>query len=52
MTRLQLEHIIRAAGMIADVEDLIVIGSQAVLVISPTACARRLRPFRWGGAIG
>src|SRR3989442_7136122 len=31
MTRAHLEHIIRAAGMIADVDDLVVIGSQAVL---------------------
>jgi hypothetical protein len=31
MTRDQLEHIIRAAGAIADTEDLVVIGSQAIL---------------------
>jgi hypothetical protein len=31
MTRADLEHIIRAAATIADVEDLVVIGSQAVL---------------------
>ena len=31
MTRAQLEHIIRAAGVIADTQDLVVIGSQAVL---------------------
>src|SRR6185295_12382304 len=31
MTRDQLEHIIRASGTIADVADIIVIGSQAVL---------------------
>ena len=31
MTREQLEHLIRAAGVIADVEDLAVIGSQAIL---------------------
>jgi hypothetical protein len=37
MTRAQLEHIIRAAGTIADVEDLIVIGSQAVLGEFPDA---------------
>ena len=32
MTRAQLEHVIRAAGTIADVEDVVVIGSQAVLL--------------------
>jgi hypothetical protein len=37
MTRVQLEHIIRAAGAIADTEDLIVIGSQAVLGQFPDA---------------
>jgi hypothetical protein len=37
MTRAQLEHIIRAAGTIADVEDLVVIGSQAVLGEFPDA---------------
>jgi hypothetical protein len=37
MTRADLEHIIRAAGTIADVEDLIVIGSQAVLGEFPDA---------------
>jgi hypothetical protein len=31
MTPAQLEHIIRAAGTIADVDDIKVIGSQAVL---------------------
>jgi hypothetical protein len=31
MTRSNLEHIIRAAGIIADDPDIIVIGSQAVL---------------------
>src|SRR5947209_19323722 len=31
MTRAQLEHIIRAAGTIADVDELVVIGSQAIL---------------------
>jgi hypothetical protein len=35
--RSDLEHIIRAAGTIADVEDLIVIGSQAVLGAFPDA---------------
>jgi hypothetical protein len=31
MTRSQLEHIIRAAGMIANDKDIVVIGSQAIL---------------------
>jgi hypothetical protein len=42
MTREQLEHIIRAAGSLADVEDLIVIGSQAVLGEYPAAPAELL----------
>ena len=37
MTRAQLEHIIRASGTIANAEDLIVIGSQAVLGEFPDA---------------
>jgi len=37
MTRVQLEHIIRAAGVIADTRDLVVIGSQAVLGQFPNA---------------
>ena len=37
MTRLQLEHLIRAAGMIADVDDIIVVGSQAILGQFPNA---------------
>ena len=37
MTRAQLEHIIRAAGTIADTEDLVIIGSQAVLGQFPAA---------------
>lgn len=37
MTRSNREHIIRAAGTIADVEDLIVIRSQSVLGASPDA---------------
>lgn len=37
MTRSQLEHIIRAAGTIADDEDIIVIGSQAILGEFPEA---------------
>lgn len=43
MTRLQLEHIIRAAGVIADDPDIIVIGSQAVLGQFPNAPAELLR---------
>jgi hypothetical protein len=42
MTRAELEHIIRAAGTIADVEDLVVIGSQAVLGQFPNAPAELL----------
>ena len=37
MTRAQLEHIIRAAGAIADTQDVVVIGSQAVLGQFPDA---------------
>lgn len=37
MTRTQLEHIIRAAGTIADDNDVIIIGSQAVLGEFPDA---------------
>ena len=37
MTRAQLEHIIRAAGTIADVADVVVIGSQAILGEFPDA---------------
>jgi len=37
MTRSNLEHIIRAAGTIADDPDIIVIGSQAVLGQFPDA---------------
>ena len=37
MTRLQLEHIIRTAGTIADDDDLIVIGSQSILGQFPAA---------------
>ncbi len=36
MTRQQLEHVIRAAGAIAEVDELIIIGSQAILGYSPT----------------
>lgn len=42
VTREQLEHIIRAAGVIADAEDLIVIGSQAILGQFPGAPAELL----------
>ena len=42
MTRAQLEHIIRAAGTIADTEDLVIIGSQAVLGQFPAAPAELL----------
>ena len=35
MTRSQLEHVIRAAGAIAEVETLIIIGSQAILGFDP-----------------
>jgi hypothetical protein len=37
MTRTQLEHIIRAAGTIADDDDVVVIGSQAILGEFPDA---------------
>jgi hypothetical protein len=37
MTRPQLEHIIRAAGMIADDDDVVVVGSQAILGQFPDA---------------
>jgi hypothetical protein len=39
MTRAQLEHVIRAAADIADVEDIVVIGSQAILDQFPDAPA-------------
>lgn len=37
MTRSQLEHVIRAAGAIAETDELIVIGSQAILGAFPDA---------------
>lgn len=37
MTRAQLEHIIRAAGAIADTQDVVVVGSQAILGQFPDA---------------
>jgi hypothetical protein len=42
MTRVQLEHIIRASGAIANVEDVVVIGSQAILGEFPNAPAEFL----------
>lgn len=42
MTRLQLEHVIRAAGTISDDDDIIVIGSQAILGQFPNAPAELL----------
>jgi hypothetical protein len=42
MTRPQLEHIIRAAGTIADDDDVVVIGSQAILGEFPDAPAEFL----------
>ena len=42
MTRPELEHVIRAAGSIANVDDLIVIGSQAILGQFPDAPAELL----------
>ncbi len=66
MRRADLEHIIRAAATIADDDELIVVGSQAVLAQFPEAPAEMLRsdeadiypknyPDRWeiiDGAIG
>lgn len=56
MTRAQLEHVIRAAGTIADVADVVVIGSQAVLGefpdAMPTVSTRSRRSCRKVGAIG
>src|SRR5260370_679809 len=42
MTRADLEHIIRAGGMIANVDDIVIIGSQAVLGEFPAAPAELL----------
>lgn len=42
MTRMALEHIIRASGSIADVDDIIVVGSQAILGQFPDAPAELL----------
>ena len=43
MTRLELEHLIRAAASVADEDELVVIGSQAVLGQFPDAPAELLR---------
>jgi hypothetical protein len=43
MTRRQLEHIIRAAAASADVRDVIIIGSQAILGPFPDAPAELTR---------
>ena len=43
MTRAQLEHVIRAAADIADDDEIIIIGSQAILGQFPTAPADLLR---------
>ncbi len=42
MTRAQLEHVIRAAGTISDIEDVVVIGSQSTLGGFPDAPAELL----------
>ena len=39
MTRAQLEHVIRAAAAIADVDELVIVGSQAILGSFPDAPA-------------
>jgi len=43
VTRQELEHLIRAAASVADEDDLVVVGSQAVLGQFPTAPAELLR---------
>ncbi len=43
MTRQQLEHVIRAAGAITNTDDLVIIGSQAILAPYPEAPAELLR---------
>lgn len=43
MTRAQLEHIIRAAGAIADTDTVVVVGSQAILASFPEAPPELLR---------
>lgn len=47
MTRAQLEHLIRAAGEIAQDKELIVLGGQAVLAQFPQAPDRRLAHHRY-----
>jgi hypothetical protein len=42
MARAQLEHIVRAAANIADDDEIIVVGSQAILGQYPTAPAALL----------
>ncbi len=42
MTRRQLEHVIRAAAAIAEVDELVIIGSQAILAAVPDAPAELL----------
>ncbi len=42
MTRLQLEHVIRAAGAVTNLDDMIVIGSQCILGQYPEAPAELL----------
>ena len=42
MTRSNLEHIIRAAGTIADDNDIMIVGSQSVLGQFPSALAELL----------
>ena len=37
MRRIDLEHIIRAAAVVADVEELIIVGSQSILGAYPNA---------------
>ncbi len=39
MTRTQLEHLIRAAAVVSDVDDLVIVGSQAILGQFPNAPA-------------
>lgn len=43
MTREQLEHLIRAAGAITNTDDLVIVGSQAILAEHPNAPGELLR---------
>jgi hypothetical protein len=43
MKRIDLEHIIRAAGSIADDDEIVVVGSQAILAQFPNAPSDLLR---------